>query len=262
MAKSFLESKQWKNLIAKLYGIGAALVIIGALFKLQHWQGAGWMLSIGMLTEFVIFLFSAFDPPAKDYHWEKVHPELLGDGEAVPAGMPPAARVMHGGAQVPSFNGLDVDPAVAEEIKRNLDKFNDTVKSLNSLSAIAETSNTFIGGVQQAAGSVDNLNKSINMLGEAYKQSTQALQAGGKQTGENMDLLNKHIGAVNASYELYIQTHKQYVATGEQYLNAMKQSAETSRQFSEQMNKLNNKIGELDTIYGSMISTVNTALKR
>ncbi len=219
MAKSFLESNWWKNIIAKLYGIGAALVIIGALFKLQHWQGAGIMLSVGMLTEFVIFLFSAFDPPAKEYHWERLHPELLDD--SVDAGGAAPARVTQAGARaaIPPFNGLDIDPAMAEDIKRNMAKFNDTVKSLNSLSVIAETSDSFVGGVQQAAGSMDTFNKSVNALGEAYRQSTQALLAGGKQTGENMELLNKHVAAVNASYELYIQNHKQYVAAGEQYLS-------------------------------------------
>ncbi len=257
MDASFFQSEKWKTLMGKLYGFGAALVIIGALFKLQHWSGAGYMLSIGMLTEFVIFIFSAFDPPAKDYHWENVHPELL-------SGEPPVKNqaAQQGRAAVPAINGLDIDAAMAEEIKKNMAKFNDTVKSLNSLSDIAEASNNFVGGVQKATGSVDTLNLSINALNDVYRDSTKTLQASGKQTGENLDMLNKHMAAVNASYELYIQEHKKHIAAGEQLIDTMKQSADRSLQFAGQMDKLNSRIDELNNIYGSMISTVNTALKK
>ena len=63
---SITQSKGFKNMMAKLYGIGAAIVIVGALFKIQHWEGAGLMLTIGLLTEAVIFFFSAFEPPHED----------------------------------------------------------------------------------------------------------------------------------------------------------------------------------------------------
>ena len=45
------QGKGWKNFMAKLYGLGASVVIIGALFKIQHWSGAGIMLTIGLGTE-------------------------------------------------------------------------------------------------------------------------------------------------------------------------------------------------------------------
>ena len=61
-----VQSSGWKNFIAKLYGLGASVVIIGALFKIQHWPLAGTMLTIGLLTEAVIFFFSAFEPLQKD----------------------------------------------------------------------------------------------------------------------------------------------------------------------------------------------------
>jgi gliding motility-associated protein GldL len=59
---SFFASKKWKGFMAKLYGFGAAVVIVGALFKIQHWPGAGLMLIVGLGTEAVIFIFSAFEP--------------------------------------------------------------------------------------------------------------------------------------------------------------------------------------------------------
>jgi gliding motility-associated protein GldL len=64
--------------MGKLYGLGAAVVILGALFKIQHWEGAGLMLTIGLLTEAVIFFFSAFEPPHEEVDWSLVYPELAG----------------------------------------------------------------------------------------------------------------------------------------------------------------------------------------
>lgn len=63
------------------YGMGAAVVIVGALFKLMHWPGAGAMLIIGLSTEALIFGLSAFDPVDDELDWSLVYPELAG-GEA------------------------------------------------------------------------------------------------------------------------------------------------------------------------------------
>ncbi|WP_281336475.1 gliding motility protein GldL [Flavobacterium eburneipallidum] len=63
------------------YGMGAAVVIIGALFKLQHWQGASIMLIIGLGVEAFIFALSAFDPVDDELDWTLVYPELA-NGEA------------------------------------------------------------------------------------------------------------------------------------------------------------------------------------
>jgi gliding motility-associated protein GldL len=67
-----------KKTMGFLYGMGAAVVIVGALFKLQHWTGADIMLIIGLLTEAAIFALSAFEPVEKDLDWSLVYPELAG----------------------------------------------------------------------------------------------------------------------------------------------------------------------------------------
>lgn len=59
------------------YGMGAAVVIVGALFKIQHWTGASELLVIGLLTEAFIFGLSAFDPLDTEYKWENVYPQLV-----------------------------------------------------------------------------------------------------------------------------------------------------------------------------------------
>ena len=87
------EAKWYKSMMPKLYGWGAALVILGALFKIEHLPYASTMLILGLTTEAVIFFFSAFEKTSEEYQWEKVYPEL-GSGQMVdPANMTPAQQL-------------------------------------------------------------------------------------------------------------------------------------------------------------------------
>lgn len=72
-----------KKVMNFAYGMGAAVVIVGALFKIQHWTGASQLLVIGLLTEAFIFALSAFDKVEDELDWTLVYPELAG-GEAKP----------------------------------------------------------------------------------------------------------------------------------------------------------------------------------
>lgn len=82
MALIDVNGKRFKNFMSKLYGFGASIVILGAMFKIMHWEGANYMLVIGLTTEAVIFFFSAFEKPATEYDWSLVYPELAtGEGD-------------------------------------------------------------------------------------------------------------------------------------------------------------------------------------
>jgi len=72
------QSKNAKRLFNYAYGIGASIVILGALFKIQHWQFGGEMLTLGMAVEALVFFVSAFDSVEEDLDWSLVYPELGG----------------------------------------------------------------------------------------------------------------------------------------------------------------------------------------
>ncbi len=75
------QSKSTKKLFNMAYGIGASIVILGALFKIVHWPMGTEMLIVGMIVEAIVFFISAFEPVEDDLDWAKVYPELAG-GEA------------------------------------------------------------------------------------------------------------------------------------------------------------------------------------
>ena len=78
------QSKSTKKIFNMAYGIGAAIVIVGALFKIQHWPYGSLILTIGMIVEAIVFFISAFDAVEDDLDWTKVYPELGdADGEGL-----------------------------------------------------------------------------------------------------------------------------------------------------------------------------------
>jgi len=80
------QSKSTKKMFNMAYGIGAAIVIVGALFKIQHWPYGSLILTIGMVVEAIVFFISAFDAVEEDLDWTKVYPEL-GDADGEGAGV-------------------------------------------------------------------------------------------------------------------------------------------------------------------------------
>ena len=74
------DSYQGKKVVGMVYSIGAAVVIVGALFKIMHWPGASTVLVSGMVTEALLFMIGCLDKPHAEFHWHEVFPQLLGYG--------------------------------------------------------------------------------------------------------------------------------------------------------------------------------------
>jgi gliding motility-associated protein GldL len=216
----FVETKGWKVLTSRMYGLGASLVIIGALFKLQHWQGAGYMLTIGMGIECIIFFFSAFDPVPAEYHWDAVFPEL-GDEHAGHAGAAMGAAAGRG-----QKRGAELDPDSVENLKKNVERFNQSVGSLGALATVADTSNRFVGGLQQAANHMTLLNQTAHTFATAYNETAQTIIAGGQQANVNLAALNQ---TTQAFANAYNETAKTITTSGQQAsanLTALGQTAQ------------------------------------
>ena len=129
-------SKKFKNGMAKLYGFGAAIVILGALFKLMDWPGAGAMLTIGLSTEAIIFFFSAFEKPHEEPDWSLVYPEL--------AYMKDPDNNSNENSTVQELDNMlekaNVDQALITRLGDNLRSFNETVEGVNkSMDAVSST---------------------------------------------------------------------------------------------------------------------------
>lgn len=283
---SFLESKSWKSFMAKAYGIGAAVVITGALFKIMHFPYSGSILTLGMSVEAVIFLISAFEPLPKDYHWETIFPELLADQDLsapVSAISTPRQSMPHlGGVSAGNFN-IDIDRSTTDDLKSGIKKFTDSIGQMSNLSTVVDASAELAGNMHKVSASMVTMSDSTHMLSDSYQKNVQIVQQFNDQSKMGLEqmrsgyefyrgqleTLGRTMGAVNSSYELYLQEAKKVqtdysILHGEmgKLLGHVQTSVDETQKFGTQISNLNTNIGHLNSIYGSMLTAVNTVLNK
>ena len=156
-----VRSNTYKNIMAKLYGWGAAVVIFGALFKILHLPGANIMLIIGMGTEVAIFFFSAFEPLHVEYNWALVYPELaIADENAEPT-RKERKKEVKGATPTQQLDKMleeaKIGPELIESLAVGMKNLGDNAKKLAGVSDAAVATDAFVGNMTKAAESVRNL---------------------------------------------------------------------------------------------------------
>lgn len=241
----FANKKGFKTFMARLYGWGAALVIMGALFKINHWEGATVMLALGMITEAVIFFFSAFEKPHVEVNWSAVYPELAPQygGEAI-AGQPGShARTTSHVSQSQPMNELNqmfkeagVDTHVIREFSDGLKKFSENAQQMASLSSVTAANDTFIGSVKKAAANLD-------ALSDVYAQqlkNVSAQPALNNKLQQTMDELSNKLQTTVGEFSTQVKSSTEYVSS-----------------YQQQMKALTGNMTALNNIYGNMLSAMS-----
>ncbi|MDR1592849.1 MAG: gliding motility protein GldL [Prevotellaceae bacterium] len=277
----FLESKLMKRLIAVAYGLGASVVILGALFKLMHWQGAGMMLVTGMSVEAFIFAISIFEALPREYHWDTVFPELGEEHVENDKRISQPQRQQIGGGNV-NFD-LSIDEATTEGLKENIRKFSDSMNQMSGLSNLVSAASDLTGKMYSTSGSIVAIGESAGALSDSYGKGAQVIQQLNEQSKAGieqihsgyeyyrgqLETLGRTMGALNSSYELYLleanKVQNDYVELHNdihQLAGNINVSISETQKLGAQMASLNNNVENLNSIYGSMLTAVNTVLNK
>ena len=184
---SFVKSKGFKYLKNLIIGVGAAIVLIGALFKIESWPYASEMLILGLGTEAVLFLMLGILGPEPDYYWDKIIPGL-GDynSKLGPLNLAGAGAAQ---PQLPQLNG----EVVENRLGGMLTELQSMSRSLGSLKALQEVD--FSGTQEQ----IKSMNSFYSKLTEAMANMTDAMEDT-RMYKEQMAALNKNLGSLNAVY--------------------------------------------------------------
>jgi gliding motility-associated protein GldL len=285
-----VQSSGWKNFIAKLYGLGASVVIIGALFKIQHWPFAGTMLTIGLCTESVIFFFSAFEPLHEEVDWTLVYPELAGipeeEGE-LPAHAGSGKHRGGGGGYVGGGAGsaalakfdemlekAEITPDLFQKLGVGMKKLGDSTANINAMGDISAASAKYMNTIKSADESLGQLSDSykttakvINETGSNYKNiadSLSVIEVGGKSYQQQLESLNKNLSALNAAYELQVKGAGEHTKESESLYKGLQSlmkdltdSAGDTKKYRDQITKLNDNLTALNNVYGNMLAAMN-----
>jgi gliding motility-associated protein GldL len=281
-----VQSSGWKNFIAKLYGLGASVVIVGALFKIQHWPLAGTMLTIGLLTEAVIFFFSAFEPLHEEIDWTLVYPELAGIPEEGADELPShgsrhQGAVGGGGAgslALAKFDEMlenaEITPDLFQKLGVGMKKLGEATSNMTAMGDVSAASAKYMNTINAANDSLGKLSESyqtttrvINETGNNYKNiadSLSVIETGGKSYQQQLEVLNKNLSALNTVYELQKKGADDHLKESESLYKGLQglmkdltDSADDTKKYREQITKLNDHLSALNNVYGNMLAAMN-----
>jgi gliding motility-associated protein GldL len=267
----------YKTIMPKIYGIGASVVILGAMFKILHLPGAGAMLGVGLTTEAIIFFLSAFEPPHHDPDWSKVYPELAEDSEGV---APSSRRIGKGGDQVTQkldkmLEQAKIGPELVESLGRGMHKLSDNVSQMNTMGDVGSITKDYAASLRQSTSVMTEVNKSYDTTLKAMQEmasvskSATADMANSSQNAKEyhtqVQSVTKNLEALNAVYELELQDTNSHVKAMNKFysnlttsLESMSKANEDAEQFKSEIRQLTSNLASLNTVYGNMLTAMKS----
>lgn len=221
MALIDVNGKRFKTFMARLYGLGASVVILGALFKILHWDGADIMLIAGLSTESVIFFFSAWENPHEEYDWTLVYPELAG------------------------MDDPDLDKLSAAKGQNQLSISQELDNMLSEAKIDSDLVQSLGDGMRKLSDTAGQLSSTVDAAGATQEYSTQLTSAA------------KNMESLNALYAVQLENTNTQVNIQNDIMEKLGNSVEDSEKLANEINKLTGNIGNLNTVYGNMLSAMN-----
>ena len=164
--ESITEAKWYKLMMPKLYGWGAAVVILGALFKIEHLPGASYMLMAGLGMEAIIFFFSAFEKPYVEHDWSLVYPELAHMED--PSSKRPSQQLDE------ALEKAKIDNELVESLNEGLRSFGESAKQLNETVTVASGISEYNSQIQEGVNNMNALNSLYELQLQASNQQMEA----------------------------------------------------------------------------------------
>lgn len=203
---SFFESKSGKKAMGMAYGLGAAVVIVGALFKILHLPGADLMLIIGMGVEAAIFFLSAFEPLHQEIDWTLVYPELAGMDSDDEKSKKDSKKGTISQQLDQMLEEAKVGPELIGSLGTGLKSLSENVKGMSDLSGATIATNEYTDNVQKASKSLEGVTSSYGRAMEAM-DGLAAASEGTKMYSEQvehisaeMTKLSRNLASLNSIY--------------------------------------------------------------
>jgi gliding motility-associated protein GldL len=269
----FFKTSRGQVVLNFIFAFFAAVVILGALFKIRHWPAADEMITVGLLSEVIVFLVMAFMvPPPEEPHWQRYFPNInehpdvekarTGKFEVTPLTLPgstgnPALTKMED-----MLREADITPANLGRLSENFKKLGGTVDKMTDITDVVSATADYTTKTREAA-------VALGTMKEAYVGAASSIQHfnaaadGTKQFHEQVQVLTKNLSSLNTIYELELQdTNNHLKAMNQFYSNlvnasqAMEGSVSDAKKAHDQIALLANNLGRLNNVYGNMLSAM------
>jgi gliding motility-associated protein GldL len=184
-----------KKVMNFAYGMGAAVVIIGALFKLMHWPGASAMLIAGLGTEAFIFALSAFEPVDKELDWSIVYPELAGGEAKSKAAVKEDAQGVLSQKLDAMLKEAKIDGELMSSLSNSIKNFESAAKGISPTVDSIASQKKYSEELSMAAAQMESLNSLYKVQLESASRNAEA----NKEIAENASKLKQEMAAMTAN---------------------------------------------------------------
>lgn len=243
-----IPSKVSKN-VDVFVSIAAAVVILGALFKIMHWQGANLMLIVGLGTEAIVFGVYGY--------LYIIYPAIDEGHGAKKAAVP---NVM--GSMDKALMEADITPANLNRLGENFKKLNTTMTGMKEISDVVAATGDYTQRTKEVT-------QALSQVKDAYVGAANSVGAfnaasdGARVFHDQIQVLTKNLSSLNTIYELELQESNNHLKTLNQFYgrlaetaNVMTNSAEDAKRVQEQISSLAGNLGRLNGIYGNMLTAM------
>ena len=228
---NWMQSKRGKVIMGYIYGWGAAVVLIGALFKLTHWLTGPWaniMLAAGLGVEAFIFIMSSFEPPHMEPDWSLVYPELA----------------YHEG-----------DEHVETEHKSNRNNRNNNASAAGQLDEMFAKANINEEVLAKLGAGINKLSENAAQMAEISNAV-----AATNNYAKAMQKATETVGALEVQLQssmIVAETNNKLNKTMSEYIEKVNASATSTEALNHQISDLSKRMTALNTVYGNMLSAMN-----
>ncbi|MBQ3362725.1 MAG: gliding motility protein GldL [Muribaculaceae bacterium] len=301
-AGRFLKSDSGQRFFNFAYSIGAAIVILGALFKILHMPAGNALLSIGMGTEVLMFVLTAFDKPEKEYHWEEVFPVLAsqdpedrpdfnsgggifigggagGDGEGYEGGGDVNISVAEAKGAVGLPQGVNLSEEDTLSLSESIAKMAAASDQLSRMAELTDATQQYLSQMagiseqmQKLQATTTALNEVSETLLNSYKAITDNSQnISNSSTGyvDQMQALNQNISGLNTIYEIQLKSISSQLDNIDRVNRGLKdirdmyeKSAAESAHYCDETEKMARYMKQLNSVYEKMVKAMTMNMYR
>ncbi|MCB9170437.1 MAG: gliding motility protein GldL [Flavobacteriales bacterium] len=248
--------------MAKLYGWGASIVIVGALFKIQHWPLAGFFLILGLSTEAIIFFFSAFEPPHEDPDWSLVYPELATGERAEGDEFRKEDQRSITEQLDDMLESAKIEPELIQSLGDGMRSLSDQARQMGEITGAAAATNEYANSLKDASVKVTGLSDSYAKASESLVGLTENVDAG-RSAGESLQKMSNNLSALNDMYEMQLRSSREKLEAANQLfdgvgelLDNLRNSVDDTKRYKDNIAELSQNLAKLNNVYGNMLNAM------
>ena len=249
-------SQKWRSTMNYFYSIGASVVLLGALFKLEHWTGGGTMLMIGMSCEALIFFLSAFEPMVENPDWSKVYPQLNPDYEFEEEIESPVKATGKGLDEM--LEKAEITPDMLAKLKKGLQDLTNTAKGISEISSATLATELYVRNLGNASQSMNafsevnnkatlSVERSLGDLVHSYEHSSKLISGSSKEMADSFtDSTRKITHQLASTSEKLSSSYKEFTESVHKDFSAL---SDNSKLYSGEISRMNASLASLNSSY-------------